>query len=351
MSIIQERNWEFEYVARISNRNVLKDTSYTAYFNDVTDDNIFLASFEWQGKWMNYKLINSLPTSSIVDANKITYTNCYENVDVEFITNRNGLKENIIVKQPISNYKFEYTLKGDLNVELIDNEIHYKHYGETVFKNPKPFALDSNGLETFNVVYSVVDNVISVELLDEEFLDNAVFPIVIDPTALVPSMTANNSPSPYVASASTQVTDAYDAYKAFNNANSVNTDRWGTDGTATGWVKIDLGTAKTVTQYDISAFYNANNTVVSNRSPKDWTLQGSNDDTNWTTLDTRTGITGWTSTLTRNYTFANSTGYRYYKLNVTKNGSDNSDTYLSVGELVLYEEVTTSTFVPVIIMM
>ena len=51
-------------------------------------------------------------------------------------------------------------------------------------------------------------------------------------------------------------------------------------------------------------------------------------------LDTRSGVTWPTSGETKSFTFANSTAYLYYRLNITAN---NGDTYLSVATLNLGE--------------
>lgn len=59
--------------------------------------------------------------------------------------------------------------------------------------------------------------------------------------------------------------------------------------------------------------YNSNQ--YNGRSPKVWTLEGSNDKTAWTTLDSRNSETGWPSTQeTRTYTFDNAATYRYYRI-------------------------------------
>lgn len=52
---------------------------------------------------------------------------------------------------------------------------------------------------------------------------------------------------------------------------------------------------------------------------KSWVFQGSNNNSTWTTLDTRTNETGWTTTgvtlgQIRTYRFYNTTPYRYYKI-------------------------------------
>ncbi|HYH56046.1 MAG TPA: PKD domain-containing protein, partial [Anseongella sp.] len=56
-----------------------------------------------------------------------------------------------------------------------------------------------------------------------------------------------------------------------------------------------------------------------NRDPKDWNLQGSNDGTNWTTLDTRTGENFEKRFQTKAYFFENDTPYTFYRLNITAN--------------------------------
>jgi hypothetical protein len=121
---------------------------------------------------------------------------------------------------------------------------------------------------------------------------------------IVPVMTADNAPSPYVASASSTYSGSYPAYAAFDGNAAT---RWATpSGTHTGWLKIDIGTAKAITGYRILSY--------SSQSPTDWTVQGSNNDSTWTTLDTRTGQQPTTLTT---FSFTNSTAYRYYKLDIT----------------------------------
>ncbi len=66
--------------------------------------------------------------------------------------------------------------------------------------------------------------------------------------------------------------------------------------TATNWWKYDFGTAKDIVEYTIQA-----HNSVPDRSPKDFTLQWSDDDTNWTTADTQAGITGWTAGMVKTF--------------------------------------------------
>src|SRR6056300_1826956 len=73
--------------------------------------------------------------------------------------------------------------------------------------------------------------------------------------------------------------------------------------------------------------------------PKDWTVEGSNDGSTWTVLDTRTNQPQVTAALAKigTYTVSNSTSYSKYRLNVTENhGGDQT----IIGEWKLFEKNT-----------
>jgi hypothetical protein len=147
---------------------------------------------------------------------------------------------------------------------------------------------------------------------------------------IVSQMTANNAPSPYVASASIEASSHY-AYFAFDDAVGID-HKWLANGTS-GWLKIDLGSGngKAVKQYTIQDFNEAESKCM--RMPRDWTLQGSNNDSDWTTIDTQADIA---FLLNEKKTFtctSNKTAYRYYKLNITDNNDDPD--HVGVGELEL----------------
>ena len=143
-------------------------------------------------------------------------------------------------------------------------------------------------------------------------------------TDITPTMTSNTTPSPLQARSSGQLSDTYAPYKAFTDG------AWVAPGTS-GWVGIDFGNGinKTVIQYGIDMTGAVNN----NYAPKNFTFQGSNDGTAWTTLDTRSNETSWPYE-ERNFVFPNSTGYRHYRVNAT---TANNSSYLAVGELRMYE--------------
>ncbi|ACT00431.1 discoidin domain-containing protein [Paenibacillus sp. JDR-2] len=100
--------------------------------------------------------------------------------------------------------------------------------------------------------------------------------------------------------------------------------------TSTGWIqyKFATGVSQAVKSYTITS---AND--VPTRDPKNWTLQGSNNGTTWTTLDTRTNETFANRFQTNTYTFTNTTSYSYYRLNITANSGA---TQIQLAEIGLF---------------
>ena len=105
------------------------------------------------------------------------------------------------------------------------------------------------------------------------------------------------------------------AWKAFNRVNVSETDEWSSTATAfPHYLQYDFGSAVVVNKYAIQE-HNYNNNAG---FPRDFTLQGSNDDVNWVVLDTRTGITAPGANIWSPYfTLSNGTAYRFYRLSVT----------------------------------
>jgi regulation of enolase protein 1 (concanavalin A-like superfamily) len=101
---------------------------------------------------------------------------------------------------------------------------------------------------------------------------------------------------------------------------------------ATGWLQYDFGAnnAQVVKRYTVSS------ADVATRDPKDWTLQGSQDASTWTTLDTQSGQLFANRLQQNTYNIGNTTAYRYYRLNIT---ADNGATHVAVAELGLWSDV------------
>jgi fibronectin type 3 domain-containing protein len=106
------------------------------------------------------------------------------------------------------------------------------------------------------------------------------------------------------------------ADKAFDGTTAT---KWFNGTGATDWIqyRFALGKRYPLSQYRISS---AND--VPARDPVSWQVLGSNDGTNWTTLDTQTGQSFAARFQTNTYTVPLTAAYEYYRLNITANGGD-----------------------------
>jgi predicted alpha-1,2-mannosidase len=87
---------------------------------------------------------------------------------------------------------------------------------------------------------------------------------------------------------------------------------------STGWVELELAEPVAVVHYALTSANDA-----AERDPRDWTLQGSNDGQAWTTLDTQTDQVFSERFQKREYRFTNTTAYRHYRLDITRNSGAN----------------------------
>jgi glucose/arabinose dehydrogenase/type 1 glutamine amidotransferase len=97
---------------------------------------------------------------------------------------------------------------------------------------------------------------------------------------------------------------------------------------STGSVAAKLANPAAVNSYALTS---ANDAPT--RDPKDWTLQGSDDGTNWTDLDRRTGQVFDDRFLTKKYDITNTHAYAWYRLNITANSGS---TITQLAELKLF---------------
>ncbi len=128
---------------------------------------------------------------------------------------------------------------------------------------------------------------------------------------LIPTMTGYTAPSGTVSASS-----EYSGYPAWQ---AVDADPAGTGWCSVAglpqWIQYQFPSAVVVTAYSMAAL-----SGYTNRMPSDFTLQGSNDGSTWTTLDSRTGVSGWSGTTAQTFSAANTTAYTHYRLNITANG-------------------------------
>jgi hypothetical protein len=155
----------------------------------------------------------------------------------------------------------------------------------------------------------------------------------------------NGTTNTGTASASTAVDGTRTGAKAFDGVTNDETACWHSNSSGLPqWLKYNFGVDNSQTVVGYWLMSRPNNDSY----PTAWQFQGSNDDSNWTTLDTRSSITftapsdGNTSTQEskfNKYTVSNTTAYRYYRWNVTSS----SGTYVIIGEAVLIGLVASPT--------
>lgn len=125
---------------------------------------------------------------------------------------------------------------------------------------------------------------------------------------------------------------SYEAWQAFDFSN---TSMWISGVFQTpAWIGYQWldGRTRTVTAYAIT-FVNGS---LTSRAPRDWTLQGSNNGSTWTVVDSRSAQTGWSGSSRRAFTVQSPGAYTRYRLNVTDdNDSRAGVVVVSMGRLEL----------------
>jgi hypothetical protein len=150
-------------------------------------------------------------------------------------------------------------------------------------------------------------------------------------------MTSGTAPSPYVASSSGAY-DVYTVYHIFDGVLAGNYYWLSESSFGPWWVKLDLGAGNTkkLGSYKITV------QGTPTAGPAAWTMQGSNDDSTWDTLDTVSGEAAWSANESRTYTCdVTTTAYRYFRLWITATGSYGTRTVMD--ELYLYEAEASGT--------
>ena len=130
--------------------------------------------------------------------------------------------------------------------------------------------------------------------------------------SFVADMTSNSSPSPLSTSCTSNWGTDYDCWNSFETPTARH-GWWTPNGTSTGTITIDLGGSENLSTYTITSFDDATEWAC---YPTAWTLQGSNDNSSWTTLDTKSGETFTGQNVANTYSISTA-NYRYYKIDVT----------------------------------
>jgi hypothetical protein len=149
-------------------------------------------------------------------------------------------------------------------------------------------------------------------------------------TIATPQMTANNAPSPYVAAASS-VGSGQQPWTSFDRATG---NGWQANAT-TGWISMDFGSGSSIVIDAYTIFGSGTQSI----NPRIWTFEGSNNNFTWTVLHTVTLPSAIAASSSYSSgSIGNTTGYRYYRVNITLNGGNLG--VLQLNELELYQPGT-----------
>ena len=159
-------------------------------------------------------------------------------------------------------------------------------------------------------------------------------------TTCTTTMTSNSLPVPCLVVKDVETSGTFAAWKAFDG---VEGDWWVTDTSALPhYISYAFGAGRAVV-INKYAFFN-----LDNRGPSAFTLHGSNvesptytTDTDWTLLDTRSGITAGNSAWSSYFTFKNSTAYRHYRIKATANQGGTAN-QIAMGSIKLIQSTQLS---------
>lgn len=132
------------------------------------------------------------------------------------------------------------------------------------------------------------------------------------------------------------------AWKAFDNIQGTtnNSSDWASNGVASPsnpeWAGYQFTAQKIINKVTIMPRH----TAVTTQSPENFTIEGSNDGTNYVILKTITGESSWTTQVNKVYTFTNSTGYYYYRIKCTKTNNGAGSSNFGVDGIEFIEAVT-----------
>ncbi|MBR3686744.1 MAG: hypothetical protein IKL66_04590, partial [Clostridia bacterium] len=141
-------------------------------------------------------------TLNISSASRAIYTDAEGNVDIDYLIEGNGVKENITVKEKSDSYRYYFLLRvagfemktaaDGVGIEFYKSNSDPNKTEKTApeFIMPAPFTYDANGARSGNVTYTfekIEDGmyIFSVEA-DAEWInsEDRVFPVCIDPQLL-----------------------------------------------------------------------------------------------------------------------------------------------------------------------
>jgi hypothetical protein len=157
--------------------------------------------------------------------------------------------------------------------------------------------------------------------------------VLVSPT----NMTSDSSP-PFIISQSDGLGASYEAFRAFDGNASTYTHSAVPVSTHPYWIKIDLGVSQFVSYYRYQPRPDGGGTVPYQEF-KSWILEGSNNDSTWTLVDTVTNEADFAYSEMRTYLCDVPASFRYWRWTVTVGGGYDPP-YAAAAALELYGGLT-----------
>lgn len=167
-----------------------------------------------------------------------------------------------------------------------------------------------------------------LQFRDGPYLDVNIAPTSLKPSSLgnpVPKMTSNTAPNGVVTSSNNSAS----AWQVFNRSSGKVVLASGDK----GWVQYTFETAVII---DACMLQAPGDNSQNDDMPWQWNIEASNDNSNWTILDTQDGQDTWASNEWRQYAFHNKTAYTHYRLSFTQGGGTSGDNS-AIGQIVFHQ--------------
>ena len=147
----------------------------------------------------------------------VRYADIFDGVDIEYVVRGNDVKENIVIKEKQDSYSYKFEIKTKkLTASLEeDGSVSLKNNaGKTVLCIPAPYMYDANGDPSQEVSFDLVkkNGNGKYELTvtaDKTWVDNAAFPVTVDPYLKTESNRSSFDTSWYTESKPNAHTETY----------------------------------------------------------------------------------------------------------------------------------------------
>jgi hypothetical protein len=143
----------------------------------------------------------------------------------------------------------------------------------------------------------------------------------------IPAMTAATTAGVTMTASNTNTGAGFQVWYAGDRNNATS---WITNNNVTsGWLQVNFGASPKI----IGSYTLLGRSGSVNQSPRSWVLEGSNDASSWTPLDSRADVTNWIDGQAQTFLILSPASYQYYRVNVS--AVQSGGIAIGIGELTL----------------